>query len=95
MPFPLEAVVTSLGISTVEPICGAECQVFAMGKPGSIGVKPKTDGTTPVYHIHGERDRTLPVKLTRPDVIVRGGDHMLPFTFPKQVNEFLRERMRS
>jgi pimeloyl-ACP methyl ester carboxylesterase len=57
--------------------------------------KPQRSGTTPVYHIHGELDRTLPVRLTTPDVIVRGGDHMLPWTFPKQVNAFLRERMRS
>jgi pimeloyl-ACP methyl ester carboxylesterase len=55
--------------------------------------KPQRCGTTPVYHIHGEFDRTLPVRLTTPDVIVRGGDHMLPWTFPEQVNAFLRERM--
>jgi len=57
--------------------------------------KPQRSGTTPVYHIHGELDRTLPVRLTTPDVIVRGGDHMLPFTFPEQVNNFLREGMRN
>jgi pimeloyl-ACP methyl ester carboxylesterase len=57
--------------------------------------RPLRSGTTPVYHIHGELDRTLPVRLTTPDVIVRGGDHMLPFTFPEQVNAFLQERMRS
>ena len=56
--------------------------------------KPKMDERRPLYHIHGEFDRTFPVSLTTPDVIVRGGDHMLPFTFPKQVNEFLRERMQ-
>jgi pimeloyl-ACP methyl ester carboxylesterase len=57
--------------------------------------KPQRSATTPVYHIHGELDRTLPVRMTTPDVIVRGGDHMLPWTCPEQVNAFLRERMQS
>ena len=66
-----------------------------MGKPGGVGVEAQDGWNEARVHIHGELDRTLPVTLTTPDVIVRGGDHMLPFTFPKQVNEFLRERMRS
>ena len=47
----------------------------------------------PVYHIHGGRDRTLPVGNCRPDVVVPGGGHLLPFTHPEEVNAFLRLRM--
>ena len=46
-----------------------------------------------VYHIHGAEDRTLPVKYTRPDVVVAGGGHMLPLTHPETVNEFILRRL--
>lgn len=42
-----------------------------------------------VFHIHGERDRTLPVQLTRPDVVVPGGAHALSLFNPTAVNDFL------
>ncbi len=42
-----------------------------------------------IYHIHGEADRTFPVVLTRPDVIVPGGGHALSLFSPTAVNEFL------
>jgi pimeloyl-ACP methyl ester carboxylesterase len=43
-----------------------------------------------VYQIHGDADRTLPVRYTRPDVVVPGGGHLLPLTHPEAVNDFLR-----
>jgi len=48
---------------------------------------------SPLYQIHGESDRTLPAELTRPDVIVPAGGHLLPITHPEVVNEFLRTGM--
>ena len=47
----------------------------------------------PVVHLHGDRDRVLPASLTRPDVLVPGGGHVLPLTHPETVNEFLRSQM--
>jgi pimeloyl-ACP methyl ester carboxylesterase len=49
----------------------------------------------PVFQIHGDRDPSLPCRLTRPDVIVPGAGHLLPLTHPEVVNEFLRTRMGS
>jgi pimeloyl-ACP methyl ester carboxylesterase len=42
-----------------------------------------------VYQIHGGADRTLPIRYTRPDVVVAGGGHLLPLTHPRAVNEML------
>jgi pimeloyl-ACP methyl ester carboxylesterase len=42
-----------------------------------------------VFHIHGEADQVLPVKLSRPNVIVPGGRHALTIFNALAVNEFL------
>lgn len=47
----------------------------------------------PVARIHGDRDRILPHRLTRPDVLVRGGGHLISLTHADVVNEFLRAGM--
>jgi pimeloyl-ACP methyl ester carboxylesterase len=47
----------------------------------------------PLFQIHGDRDRVLPCRLTRPDVVVPGAGHLLPLTHADAVNEFLRSRM--
>ncbi len=49
----------------------------------------------PLFQIHGDRDRILPCRLTRPDVIVPGAGHLLPLTHTDAVNHFLRSRMES
>ncbi|HEV3338943.1 MAG TPA: alpha/beta hydrolase [Pirellulales bacterium] len=46
-----------------------------------------------VFQIHGSADRTFPVKHTCPDVVVTGAGHLLPFTHPEAVNEFIRRRL--
>ena len=43
----------------------------------------------PVFQIHGALDRTLPVALTRPDVIVPTGGHALTLFSAEAVNTFL------
>lgn len=49
----------------------------------------------PVYQIHGSADRVLPVSLTRPDVIVTGGEHALSMFSPSAVSEFMTHVMAS
>ena len=44
----------------------------------------------PVYHIHGDRDRVLPVACARPDRVVAGAGHVLSMTHAAEVNNFLR-----
>lgn len=41
--------------------------------------------------IHGEADRTLPIRRMNPDVVVPRGGHLLPLTHSTWVNEFLRQ----
>lgn len=45
----------------------------------------------PVYQIQGDRDFLFPHQLTAPDVLIRGGGHLISLTRGKQVNEFIRE----
>lgn len=48
----------------------------------------------PVRAIHGSHDRLIPLtRLSRPDVIVPGGSHLLNLTHPTAVNTFLREQL--
>lgn len=47
----------------------------------------------PVYQIHGDADPIFPHRLTRPDVLVPGGSHLLPWTHADEVNRFLREHI--
>lgn len=44
----------------------------------------------PLYQVHGDRDFLFPYKLTAPDVLIRGGGHLISMTRGKQVNEFIR-----
>ncbi|EMI18239.1 hypothetical protein RMSM_04843 [Rhodopirellula maiorica SM1] len=44
----------------------------------------------PVFHIHGDRDRVLPMRYTQPDTVVAGGGHVISLTHPADVNKFIR-----
>jgi pimeloyl-ACP methyl ester carboxylesterase len=52
----------------------------------------KTRGVR-IFQIHGSEDRTLPVRHTRPDVVVTGAGHLLPLTHPEVVNDFISRRL--
>ena len=45
----------------------------------------------PVYHLHGDRDWTLPLRHTDPDEIVTGGGHVLSLTHPGEVNAYIEK----
>ena len=51
-------------------------------------------GDVPVFHIHGEKDHVLPVKNTRPDVIIKGAGHLITISQPREVAEFVKEKLR-
>lgn len=59
---------------------------------GKQGPPPAT--SVPVYHIHGERDRVLPLRRTTPTEVVPGGGHIIAITHPEQVTAFLRHRLQ-
>jgi pimeloyl-ACP methyl ester carboxylesterase len=43
----------------------------------------------PIFQIHGDRDRVLPIKYTQPDTIVRGAGHLVSMTHAPEVNAFI------
>ena len=52
-------------------------------------ITPKV--SCPVFHLHGDRDWTLPLRYTDPDKIVAGGGHVISLTHPGEVNSYIRE----
>jgi pimeloyl-ACP methyl ester carboxylesterase len=50
--------------------------------------------TCPIYQIHGDCDRVLPIARTQPNVIVRGGGHVISLTHSREVNAFIRESLQ-
>ncbi len=49
------------------------------------------DSAIPVFQIHGDRDRTFPIRYVDADYVVRGGGHVLPLTHGREVAEKLRQ----
>ena len=43
----------------------------------------------PICHIHGDRDRLIPLHRVRPDHVVPGAGHLLNLTHGEAVNAFL------
>lgn len=43
----------------------------------------------PVRHIHGDRDRIIPLHRVNADRVVAGAGHLLTLTHPDAVNDFL------
>jgi pimeloyl-ACP methyl ester carboxylesterase len=54
---------------------------------------PPPLATVPIYHVHGERDRILPMRLTHPDEIVPRGGHVIALSHPEEVNRFLQRHI--
>jgi pimeloyl-ACP methyl ester carboxylesterase len=52
----------------------------------------------PVYHIHGDADRIIPIRRVTPDEVVHSGGHLINLTHAEQVNSFITrclEQVRS
>jgi pimeloyl-ACP methyl ester carboxylesterase len=45
----------------------------------------------PLHHIHGTKDRTLPIRFTHPTHVVPKAGHILVMSHPEAVNTFLEE----
>ena len=54
---------------------------------------PLTD--IPVFHIHGKRDPMIRASMVASDVVVPDGGHLLNFSHPAQVNDFIRRVLTS
>ena len=43
----------------------------------------------PIYHVHGDRDRLIPVHRVTPDRVIAGAGHLLNLTHADAVNDFI------
>jgi len=48
----------------------------------------------PIYHIHGSRDKIIPLRLVKPNHVVRGARHLPSLTHPEEVNRFILDNMK-
>jgi pimeloyl-ACP methyl ester carboxylesterase len=46
----------------------------------------------PIYHVHGDRDRLIPLRRVQPDRVIAGAGHLLSLTHADAVNDFIIER---
>lgn len=51
----------------------------------ALGWKPTPIEGVPLWHIHGDRDATFPIRYTRPDFVIEGGHHGVAYTHASQV----------
>lgn len=49
----------------------------------------KGNGSHRLHHIHGKKDRLLPLRFTSADIVVEGGGHFMIVSDGKQVSEIL------
>lgn len=47
-------------------------------------IRPKS-----LYHIHGDKDRILPIEYTKPDAVVKNGSHFMVWTKAGEVSRLL------
>ena len=48
-----------------------------------------------IIHLHGSKDRMLPLKYTHPDFVIKGGCHLMIFNKAEEVNKILNEILLS
>jgi pimeloyl-ACP methyl ester carboxylesterase len=46
-----------------------------------------------IFHIHGNRDKMLPVKYTHPDVVIENGSHFMVWTKAGEVSRILAQAL--
>ncbi len=53
----------------------------------------RADPGVPLAHLHGARDRVIPLRRVRPTRVIREGSHVLNLSHPDEVIAFLREAL--
>ena len=48
----------------------------------------------PIHHVHGDRDRLIPIRLVHPDHVIAGAGHLLNMTHADAVNDFIADADR-
>jgi len=44
-----------------------------------------------IHHIHGDRDRLIPIRRVHPDRVIAGAGHLLNVTHAVAVNDFIAD----
>jgi pimeloyl-ACP methyl ester carboxylesterase len=55
---------------------------------------PQPLAETPLFHIHGRRDRMIPARLVKPDILIPDGGHLINITHAKEVNAFIQRAVQ-
>jgi len=53
--------------------------------------QPTQLADTPVFHIHGRRDRMIRAAMVTPDLMLPDGGHLINMSHAEQVNDFIRK----
>jgi pimeloyl-ACP methyl ester carboxylesterase len=72
-----------------------DCRFVSWAIRAILGWRPGPLGDTPVFHIHGRRDRMIRAARVAADVMLPDGGHLINLTHAKQVNEFIRSACRA
>ncbi len=60
---------------------GSSGDWYRWGATAVLNWKPSKDvERIPLTHIHGDRDRTFPLRYTKADIVIHGGGHVLTLT---------------
>lgn len=46
-----------------------------------------------ILHIHGSKDRLLPVRLMKPDIIIEGGGHLMIYTHANIISQIISDKL--
>lgn len=53
----------------------------------------RTSKPSEIVHIHGAKDRLLPVRFVNPDMVVPNGQHLMTFTLAATISKLLAEKI--
>ncbi len=59
-----------------------------------VGWTPSPPKNIPTLQIHGDADRTFPVRYVKADVVVRDGRHALTVSHPEEVSQVMEKFLR-
>jgi len=57
--------------------------------------KPTEEPTVPVFHIHGDLDRLIPIDRVSPDHVIHDAGHLINVTHGDEVNRFIADAIAS
>ena len=72
----------------------SDCRFVSWAIRAILSWQPGPIGDTPVFHIHGRRDRMIRAARVAADVMLPDGGHIINLTHADEVNAFIRNVYR-